>query len=180
MDDLTICTFIQPLNRFSGRYKLITSLIYTVLYSSSLPAGQPLLQDGLHHPSPSPVVPPVTHRAIRVRAIYIITIRYKQAVTAGLGIVHEALDTEGLAQLGDGLAGLEHVGAGQLERFVGDSDTRRTPPHPHVVLARNFPSRSLPIALPYIHGLKRRKLFVQLSISHYTVNIKQFNDLVTR
>ena len=101
--------------------------------------------------------PPVTHCTIRVRAIYIITITDELAVAAGLGLVHEALDTEGLAQLGDGLAGLEHVRAGQLEELVRNPDTRRTPAHPRVVLPRNLPPSRLSVALPTSHGLKRRR-----------------------
>ena len=77
-------------------------------------------------------------------------------MAAGLGLVDEALDTEGLAQLGDGLAALEHVRAGQLEGLVGNPDTGRTPSHSHVVLARDLPSGRLSVTLPTSQGLKKR------------------------
>ena len=126
------------------------------------------------------MVAPVTHRAIRVHAINIVTVRDEQTVAAGLGLVHEALDPKRLAQLGDGLAGLEDVGASQLERLVRNPDTRGTPPHPHVILAGDLSSRRLPIALPPGHGLKRRMQFVKPSISHQAINTWQLNHLIIR
>ena len=59
-------------------------------------------------------------------------------MAAGQGLVHIALHPKGVAQLSDRLADLEHVGAGQLERFVSNPDACQAPQHPHIVLAGNL------------------------------------------